>query len=197
LSRLLENWDGIKRFYIERDDDFGLYEDLSFREWRLQKLIEERGWDWPLTERGHLDLKQKTLGKQAKRYPDLSRTVRLRELIAELRISALANTVGTDGHSRCPLLPFWTKTGRNQPSGRDKMFLPALPAWVHGLIAPQPGWGVVELDYSAQEVGIMAALSGDPAMIADYQSGDPYLQFGKRAKLMPPDAGKNHELRNS
>jgi DNA polymerase I len=94
-------------------------------------------------------------------------------------------------------LPFWTKTGRNQPSGRDKIFLPALPAWVHGLIAPQPGWGVVELDYSAQEVGIMAALSGDPAMIADYQSGDPYLQFGKRARLMPPDAGKNNELRNS
>jgi DNA polymerase I len=197
LNRLLENWDGIKRFFIERDDDFELYEDLSFREWRLQKLIEERGWDWPLTDRGHLDLKQKTLGKQAKRYPELRRTVRLRELIAELRISALANTVGADGHSRCPLLPFWTKTGRNQPSGRDKIFLPALPAWVHGLIAPQPGWGVVELDYSAQEVGIMAALSGDPAMIADYQSGDPYLQFGKRAKLIPPDAGKNHELRNS
>jgi DNA polymerase I len=56
---------------------------------------------------------------------------------------------------------------------------------------------VVELDYSAQEVGIMAALSGDPAMIADYQSGDPYLEFGKRSKLIPPDAGKNHELRNA
>jgi DNA polymerase I len=141
LNRLLENWDWIKRFYIERDDEFHLYEDLSFREWRLQKLIEGRGWDWPLTERGHLDLKQKTLGTQAKRYPELRRTARLRELIAELRIRALANTVGVDGHSRCPLLPFWTKTGRNQPSGRDKIFLPALPAWVHGLIKPQPGWG--------------------------------------------------------
>jgi DNA polymerase I-like protein with 3'-5' exonuclease and polymerase domains len=37
----------------------------------------------------------------------------------------------------------------------------------------------------------MAGLSGDPAMIADYQSGDPHLEFAKRAKLVPEDATKH------
>jgi hypothetical protein len=47
LNRLVDNWDAIKRFYIERDDSLDLWEDLSFREWRLEALILKRGWDWP------------------------------------------------------------------------------------------------------------------------------------------------------
>jgi hypothetical protein len=138
------------------------------------------------------------LGRQAKRYPELKRLVRLRELIAELRISQLANTVGVDGFSRCALLPFWTKTGRNQPSSRDKIFLPALPAWLHGLIKPPPGWGCAQLDWDGQEIGLMASFSGDPAMIEDYQSGDPHLRFGKRAGLVPAGATKqsHREIRD-
>jgi DNA polymerase-1 len=198
LDRLLENWDAIKRFYIERDDDFELYDgDLSFSRARLQELVDVRGWDWPRTPSGQLKLEAKTLGRQARRYPEFKKTAQLFQTIGSLKISSLANTIGADAYSRCPLLPFWTKTGRNQPSARDKIFLPHLPAWIHGLIRPQLGWGVAELDYSAQEVGIMAALSGDSAMMADYQSGDPYLQFGKRVKLMPPNAtkGTHRELR--
>ena len=112
----------------------------------------------------------------------------LRDQIAELRISKLANTIGADGFARYPLLPFWTKTGRNQPAGNDKIFLPALPSWLHGIIAPPPGWAIAELDWDGQEIGIMAGLSGDPAMIEDYRSGDPHLSFGRRVKLLPLDA---------
>jgi hypothetical protein len=155
-------------------------------------------WDWPLTAHGRPELKRKTLGKQAKRYPELKKLVKLRDQIAELRISKLANTIGTDGSSRCPLLPFWTKTGRNQPSGRDKIFLPALPGWLHGIIAPTPGWAVAKLDWDSQEVGLMAAYSGDPGMIEDQLSGDPHLGFGRRAKLVPRDATKetHREIRD-
>jgi DNA polymerase-1 len=41
-----------------------------------------------------------------------------------------------------------------------------------------------------QEFGIAAALSGDPAMIDAYVSGDPYLAFGKQAGRIPPDGTK-------
>jgi hypothetical protein len=197
LGHLVDNWDPIKRFYIERDDDLDLWEGLSFREWRLDALIRRRGWDWPRTPTGRLCLDHKTLGRQARRYPALQNTVRLRGLTSELRVSALANTIGRDSRSRCSLKPFWTKTGRNQPSGRDQIYLPSLPAWVHGIIAPPPGWGVAEIDYSAQEVLIMAALSGDPAMLEDYNSGDPYLRFGIRAGLIPADATNKHPLREA
>jgi hypothetical protein len=194
LNQLLENWERLQLHYIEQLDDFSLYDGLHFRDARLQTLIDSRGWDWPRTEQGRLETKVKTFGKQAKRYPELKNLVKLREQIAELRISSLANTVGADGFSRCPLLPFWTVTGRNQPSARDKIFLPALPAWLHGLVRPPRGWGIAELDWDGQEIAIMAALSGDPVMISDYESGDPHLQFAKRAKLVPEDASK-HEYR--
>ena len=173
---------------------------MKFSETRLWDLVDARGWDWPRTKTGRLQLTNKTLRRQAQRYPELKKFVQLREQIAELRINQLMNTVGPDGFSYCPLLPFWTKTGRNQPSGRDKMFLPGLPAWLHGLIKPPPGYAIFEIDWDAQEIGIMAGLSGDEKMIEDFLSGEPYLGFGKRAKLVPDDATKQNpehrEIRN-
>jgi DNA polymerase-1 len=191
LRLLLAHWESLQLHYIRRDDIFGLYDGTSFREQRLFEFIAARDWDWPLTPHGRPELKLKTLGRQAKRYPELKKLVTLRDQIAELRISKLANTIGADGFARCPLLPFWTKTGRNQPAGNDKIFLPALPSWLHGIIAPPPGWAIAELDWDGQEIGIMAGLSGDPAMIEDYRSGDPHLSFGRRVKLLPLDATKD------
>jgi DNA polymerase I-like protein with 3'-5' exonuclease and polymerase domains len=46
------------------------------------------------------------------------------------------------------------------------------------------------VDFSSQEIGIAAALSGDPALIAAYRTGDVYLAFAKQGALAPPDATK-------
>ena len=191
LDRIVDNWDGVKRYYIRRDDEFGLFDEgAHFSHERFRELVSAQGWDWPLTQSGQLSTTKKVLGKQALRYPKFLKTAQLISTIISLRISSLTNTIGADGHSRCPLLPFWTKTGRNQPSARDKIFLPSLPSWIHGVIRPPRGYAVVDIDWSTQEVGIMAALSGDPEMIADFKSGDPYLGFAKRAGLVPENATK-------
>jgi DNA polymerase I-like protein with 3'-5' exonuclease and polymerase domains len=58
------------------------------------------------------------------------------------------------------------------------------------LIRPEPGYGLAYIDWSQQEFGIAAALSGDFKMIEAYQSGDPYLAFAKQAGAVPPDATK-------
>jgi DNA polymerase I-like protein with 3'-5' exonuclease and polymerase domains len=58
------------------------------------------------------------------------------------------------------------------------------------LIRPTPGHGLAYVDFSSQEIGIAAALSGDPALIEGYRSGDPYLAFAKQAGLAPADATK-------
>jgi hypothetical protein len=187
LQQLLDAWDEIKRHYIRRDDEFGLYDDVDFNRARLFSLIAVRGWDWPRTPTGLYKSDVRTIGKQAGRYPELRSLSRLQGQIAELRINKFANTVGVDGFSRCPLLPFWTKTGRNQPAGADKMFLPGLPAWLHGLIKPPPDMVIIELDFRAEEIGLMAGQSGDPAMIEDYLAG-PYMRFAFRAGLAPADA---------
>jgi DNA polymerase-1 len=192
LAELKTHWQALRRFYINRDDTFGLYDDAgSFCEDRLEALIKARGWAWPRTPTGRLQLRSKTIGKQCKHHPELRPLQKLRDQIAELRLGAFLNTVGVDGASRCPIMPFWTKTGRNQPQGRDKVFLLSLPSWLHGLIKPPPGWGIALLDWSAQEIGIAAGLSGDPALIADFKSGDPHMRFAIRAGLAPEWATKD------
>jgi len=196
LNELVAMWDAIRLHYIQRDDEFHLYDGANFVEARLWDLIEAKGWDWPRTKTGRYELTKKTIGKEAARYPELKSLARLRDQIAELRINKLANTVGPDGFSRCPLLPFWTTTGRNQPSAKDKMFLPSLPTWLHGMLKPPRGMALVELDFVAEEPAIVAGLSGDPGMIADYQNGDVHWQFAMRAGLAPPGASVDNRIRD-
>jgi hypothetical protein len=196
LDELVPNWDAIRLHYIQRDDEFHLYDGVDFVEERLWDLIEAKGWDWPRTPTGRYQLKIATIGKQATRYPELKSLARLRDQIAELRINKLVNTIGPDGFSRCPLLPFWTITGRNQPSAKDKMFLPGLPKWLHGALKPPRGMALVELDFVAEEPAILAGLSGDPAMIADYQNGDVHWLFAVRAGLAAPGAAVDDRIRD-
>jgi hypothetical protein len=196
LDELVPMWDAIRLHYIERDDEFHLYDGVNFVEARLWDLIEAKGWDWPRTPTGRYQLKIATIGKQATRYPELKSLARLRDQIAELRINKLANTVGPDGFSRIPLLPFWTVTGRNQPSAKDKMFLPGLPKWLQGMLKPPRGMALVEFDFVAEENAIVAGLSGDPAMIADYQNGDVHWQFAVRAGLAAPDTAVDNRIRD-
>jgi DNA polymerase I len=198
LNRLIEHWQAIQLYYIARDDEFGLYEGTSFREEHLEALIIRKKWDWPRHPTGRLQLSSKVISQQAKRHPELRKLVKLRDTIAELRISKLVNTIGADGFSRCPMLPFWTRTSRCQPSARDKVFLPSLPAWLHGVLAPPKDHVLIELDWDAQEIAIMAAASGDENMIADYRNGDPHRSFGVRAGLIPDgaDNADYQEVRN-
>ena len=54
------------------------------------------------------------------------------------------------------------------------------------------------LDWKAEEIGISAGLSGDPAMIADFLAGDPHMGFAIRAGLAPVGATKDShgDIRN-
>jgi len=110
----------------------------------------------------------------------------LRSALSELRLNDLA--VGRDGRNRCLVSAFQARTGRNQPSNSRFIFGPSV--WLRGLIKPPPGHGVAYIDWSQQEFGIAAALSGDANMLAAYKSGDPYLAFAKQAGAVPQDATK-------
>ena len=103
-----------------------------------------------------------------------------------MRLNDLA--VGSDGRNRTILSAFRSRTGRNQPSNTKYIFGPSV--WLRGLIKPPPGHGIAYVDWSQQEFGIAAALSGDTAMQAAYRSGDPYLAFAKQAGAVPSDATK-------
>jgi hypothetical protein len=200
VSTLNIVWPDLRMHYIRERDSLRLFDDEG--RWcndRMEALIDARDWWWPRTPTGKYALDRKTLGKMVARHPELRQIQLLRDQIAELRMGAFINTIGADGFSKCPIMPWWTRTLRNQPQGRDLAFLLSLPAWVHGVMRPPEGYGIACLDYVAQEFGLGAGYSGDPEMTADFLSGDPHMGLAIRIGLAPQGATKHshREIRDA
>jgi hypothetical protein len=120
-------------------------------------------------------------------YPQLAPILSVKRTIDTFDHFELA--VGTDGRNRAPWWPFASKTGRNQPKGKN--IFSNHSRWVRGLVKPGRDRAIVELDYSQQEFGIAAALSQDEAMLAAYRTGDPYISIAIMAGDAPPGATKH------
>jgi DNA polymerase-1 len=187
LTLLRDNWETLKdRLIADVDKKFGVYEGTSFRIELYAALLNRLGIPWPRTESGRLALDDDTFRQMAKAYPEIAPLRELRHALSELRLNDLR--VGSDGRNRTILSAFSARTGRNQPSNTRFIFGPSV--WLRGLIKPPPGYGVAYIDWSQQEFGIAARLSGDEAMQAAYMSGDPYLAFAIQAGAVPADATK-------
>ena len=185
LARLRRHWERLQGALIERvDADYGVYEGRTFKTARFADYLVKQKIDWPVTATGRLALDDATFVEQAKAFPALYPLRELRHALGQLRLSELA--VGKDDRNRCLLSMFRSKTGRNQPS--TTKFVYGLSAWLRGLIQPVPGTGLAYVDWSQQEFGIAAALSGDVKMQAAYASGDPYLAFAVQAGAVPATA---------
>jgi DNA polymerase-1 len=187
LERLRRHWEAIKaRLVAAVDGRYGVFDGTTFKADRFSDYVDRMGVDWPCHPSGSLALDEKTFRDMAKAHPALQPLHELRSTLGKLRLNSLA--VGSDGRNRCLLSAFRSRTGRNQPSNSRFVFGPA--TWIRGLIRPTPGRAVAYVDFTSQEMGIAAALSGDQALIDAYQSGDIYLAFAKSAGLAPPEATK-------
>jgi hypothetical protein len=187
LEQLRENWDRIKeRLVADVDRDFGVFEGTTLKRKRFAALLVRLGIPWPFTPTGQLALDDDTLRQMSKAYPVIAPLRELLHALSEMRLNDLM--VGSDARNRALLSPFASRTGRNQPSNVKYIFGPSV--WLRGLIKPPPGHGVAYIDWSQQEFGIAAAISGDAMMLEAYRSGDPYLAFAKQAGAVPADATK-------
>jgi DNA polymerase I len=187
LELLRANWTSIQdRLIAEIDADYGVFDGRTFKADRFAGWLVANDIPWPRLETGHLALDEDTFRQMARTYPSVSPLRELRSALSDLRLNDLA--VGHDGLNRAILSAFRSRTGRNQPSNSKFIFGPSV--WLRGLIKPPPGYGVAYIDWSQQEFGIAAALSGDIAMQAAYRSGDPYLDFAKQAGAVPQHATK-------
>ena len=185
LSRLSDNWPGIRRRIVEIvDSSFGVYQGHRFDASAFAGWLEQRGFDWPILPSGQLDLGDDAFREMSRAYPEVRPLKELRTTLTDVDPNTLS--VGHDGRNRTPLNPFASRTGRNQPSAKASVLGSA--AWVRNLICPSPGTALALLDWQQQEFGIAAALSGDAAMQAAYLSGDPYLAIAIGASAAPADA---------
>jgi hypothetical protein len=187
LELFRERWSDIQdQLIAEIDATYDVYEGRTFKEERFTTYLANNNIPWPLHESGHLDLSEDTFRQQARAYPAVSPLRELRSSLSDLRLNDLA--IGGDARNRTILSAFRSRTGRNQPSNSKFIFGPSV--WLRGLIKPPPGYAVAYVDWSQQEIGIAAALSGDRDLQHAYLSGDCYLAFAKQANAVPHDATK-------
>jgi hypothetical protein len=191
LGKLQLHWGDIQdQLIADIDSDYGVYDGRSFKTSRWEDYLVANDIPWPRLESGRLEMCDATFREMARTYAEVAPIRELRSALSEMRLANLQ--VGDDGRNRCLLSPFRARTGRNQPSNSKFIFGPSV--WLRGLIRPKPGWGLAYADWSQQEFGVAAALSGDPAMMEAYRSGDPYLAFAIQAGAVPATATKKtHE----
>lgn len=187
LTSLQEHWPEIQHRLIGKvDANYGVYEGRTFKVARFSEWLSGNRIPWPRLESGGLDLSDDAFREASRAHPQIAALKELRGILSRMRLLELP--VGSDNRNRCLLSAFRSKTGRNQPSNSRFIFGPA--KWLRHVIRPEPGFGIAYVDWSQQEFGIAAALSGDPLMQAAYSSGDPYMEFAKQAGAAPPDASK-------
>lgn len=198
----MRHWEDIKLSLIASVDAAFVHETVDDRGQRVRHGIYDgatfrsdwfRGWlaqaeiPWPTDANGRLLLDKDTFRSMAKSYPaQIAVLADLRYAISQLQLKEIA--IGRDGRNRVQLKPFASRTGRNQPSTSEYIFGNAI--WTRGYIKSERGMAFALVDWSAQEIGVGADLSGDRAYIEDYLSGDPYLAFARSAGAVPEGATK-------
>jgi DNA polymerase I-like protein with 3'-5' exonuclease and polymerase domains len=153
------------------------FRDVFKRETMFQ-VMRRNGIPIPVDPKtGNFSCATKLIKSMIETYPLLKHYYEDKRMVDALKNLKLE--IGADDRNRCWFNPFGTKTGRNNPSTNRALF--GLPHTMRSFMKPAPGMALAQIDYGAQEVGIAAALSGDPTLIEDYLSGDPYRRFAKDA----------------
>jgi DNA polymerase I len=170
----------------EVNADYEVYENGVFKLKKLENYLKKHNIPWDRTPSGLLKTDGTTFRDMAKVHPQLNplREVRnFKSLVSQSPVS-----IGKDGRNRAVLFPLSTITGRNSPKASKSII--SGPSFSRFFIKPERGLALIYLDWASQEYGIAAVLSRDEKMIAAYESGDPYLSFGKDAGLIPKEATK-------
>ena len=85
---------------------------------------------------------------------------------------------GSDGRLRPRMGAFNSTTMRNYP--KAKVFPPVNGEGIRRFMLVPKGEAAIQCDWARQEFAIAAELSGDPAMVHDYLTGDPYRALAER-----------------
>jgi DNA polymerase-1 len=142
----------------------GEWSDARFERWLVKAGIAA----WPRLSSGKIQIDGDAFRMMIHIHPAIEGMHALRDALGVIVRARFP--IGSDGRNRPSLFPFGTATGRN---AQAKSLFNA-HASMRSFMKFDEGGVAVYLDWRTQEVGVAAALSGDPQLIADYQSGDVY-----------------------
>lgn len=165
--------------------------DGSFSRRAFFRWIDQQGISWPPAwsiERRcyYRPTADDAFESMETRHPFIAELREVRKTLRSLGKFAIS-VDGRAGRHYYSTMPFRSVTGRNQPS----KFVFCGPKWMRWTVVPSSiDHVLVYVDYSAQELGIAAALSGDAAMATMYAAPDPHIAFAVMAGAAPAEATK-------
>ena len=197
------NFPEVKPFvWNKQEGRFSAVEQVQ-RDWIQDYLSKNKLDGWMTTDKGKLSLKvdawskffpfkheypKDNFGAQMLRYLKIKKELYGFVPTKDSSRKKFWDFVGPDQMVRPYLNPFGAQSSRSQPQSSGFMFLK--PAWMRALVQPKPGWAIGAIDWKSQEFFLSALTSKDENMINSYLTGDPYLAFGKLAKMIPKEGTK-------
>jgi hypothetical protein len=190
IKRLIRHAGAARLGVIEtKRDIFPIYRpDGSLSHQMYANFLRDQGWlsRWPRTLTGQLSTSDETFEAMEERWPLAGELRRFRIFIDQLRTFDLP--IGADGRSRVSLRAFGTLTSRNN-TAKGGGFILAKHSVFRYFLQPPRGRALILVDWSAQELHIVARRSRDPKLIEIVESGrDPYIELAIAAGLASPGA---------
>ena len=193
LDRLREHWDTIKTGLIEAVDvDYGVFENGAFKLDRFSAWL--AGQQHPVADVGvgPARSRRRHLQVDGQHLPRSFAAPRAAGGAVEV---AIEQALG--GQGRAQPLPIVGAPRSHRAQSTQLGEIPVRPIDVDTRIdhSPPEGHAVAYVDWSQQEFGIAAAMSGDEAMMSRVPLRRSLPRFGKAAGFIPPDADKSHPMR--
>lgn len=160
--------------------------------------FKEHGWtEFGRTEKGAesvdkhvlaaaMESKDKTIAKLAKAVSEAKRAGKWRETWVDTFI----RTADADGYCHPSINTLQARTGRMSITGIPAQTLPAGEASIRSCFVAEEGHVTLSTDYQAQELRVLAALSGDETMIQAFHDGADLHQVTADAAGVSRKAGK-------
>ena len=160
----------------------------------LSRLIgtfaEENHIEWPRTRTGQFDTSAKVIERYATGESIIKQYQRHKNHLSSMKafterdgkIDAMGY-IGNDWKQRPDFGAYGTQSSRNAAKAKSFCFLGS--HWMRILVDPEPGFTLIECDYSGQEVLIGAVLSGDSNLLKTYLSPDVYMTYAQLTGMYP------------
>ncbi len=204
LEALRAHRDELIKHLIAQHPHIDVYDGTTFSQEKLEAFLVGNGMAqrWRRTVTGMYKSDDKYLEELGEYFPLIEELRQLKKVVLQLQRDRFQ--AGADGRARCPLWPFSSITGRNQPSAgkaqkigirSESPYVFGLPKALRFVIRPAPGMALAHIDWEQQEFMIAALMSGDKNMQDAYRSGNPYLALAKKLGAVPAIATKEtHRL---
>jgi DNA polymerase-1 len=138
------------------------------------------GQQWPRTPSGQFSTKTDDLKAFRHQHEAIATVYKLGNFDSFMG-QDLGACVDHDGKLRCSILPLAQRSGRNSTITPNLM---GIPGEMRPLLLPDEGCRFIHFDYSQQEPGVAAFLSGDAALLEDFAAKDVYIKLGQRLGLV-------------